>query len=143
MVLLAAAIAAPPAGALFTLDYNGNIKGDPDSYVGFNLNRTSAGKRKVSFFTTRGIQFACEGGSTGQTEFLTLDGSLRVKHRKFKGAVHVFTPLGDPVARVHGKLHRDRRVANGTIHLIGKLDPSQPDLRCNTGVQEWRATTDG
>jgi hypothetical protein len=138
--LLAAAIVPLPAGALFQLDYNGHVKHDRDSYVGFNLKRTSAGKRKVAFFTTGRIQFVCRGGSVGRTELLTLDGSFRVKHRKFKGKVHVFTPAGDPVAVVRGKLHRDRRVASGTIRLAGKLDPSQPDLRCRTGTQEWRAT---
>ncbi len=141
--LLAAAIVPLPASALFRLDFNGHVKQDPDSYVGFNLKRTPTGKRKVTFFTTRGIQFACAGGSTGRTEFLTLDGSFRVEHRRFEADVHTFTPLGDPVAHVHGKLHRDHRVADGTIRLAGKLDPSQPDVRCNTGTQEWRATTDG
>jgi hypothetical protein len=64
---------------------------------------------------------------------------MRVKHRRFEGKVHVFTPQGDPVARVHGKIHRGHRVANGDVRLVGGLSP-QPGLRCDTGVQEWRAT---
>lgn len=140
--LLSAGLVPLSANGLFRLDYNGQVRQDPDSYVGFNLKRTSAGKRKVTFFTTGGIRFACDGGSTGRTDFLTLDGSFRVKDRRFKGEVHVFTPSGDPVARLRGKLHRDRRVSHGTIHLVGKLDPSQPGVRCDTGVREWRATTD-
>jgi hypothetical protein len=131
------------ASAFFELDYDGHIKGDPDSFVGFNLKRTSTGKRRATFFTTRGIEFSCKGGSPGQTQFLTLDRSFLLKHRKFKGVVHTFTPAGDPVARVQGKLHRDRQVANGTIHLAGKLDPLQPSVRCDTGVQEWRVTRTG
>jgi hypothetical protein len=138
--LLAGAIVAVPASALFVLDYSGHVRHDPGSLVGFDLTRTHAGKRKVTSFTTGGIQFSCKDGSTGRTEFLTLDRSLRVKHRKFKGAVHVFTAAVDPLARVHGKLHRDHRVANGTIHLVGKLDSTDPKLRCDTGVLEWRAT---
>ena len=142
--LLAAALAVAalptPAGAFFELDFNGHVRQDPDSYVGFELKRTSAGKHRVNFFTTGGIVYTCDDDSTGRTGFLTLDGSLRVKHRRFKGEVHVLTPSGDPVARVHGKLHRDHRVANGTIHLIGKLSSTEPSRHCDTGVLEWRAT---
>ena len=136
---VALAILPMPASAFFELDFNGSIRHDPDSYVGFNVKRTPAGKRKVSFFTTGGIVYSCDDSSTGRTQFLTLDGSMRVKHHRFKGKVHVFTPAGDPVAHVHGRLHRDHQVANGDLRLVGKLS-SQPGLRCDTGVQEWRAT---
>jgi hypothetical protein len=138
-VALGAAVMPMPASALFELDFNGTIKHDPDSFVGFNVKRTQAGKRKVAFFTTQGIVYSCDDSSTGRTQFLTLEGSMRVRHRRFGGRVHVFTPAGDPVAHVHGRIHRGSQVANGDLRLVGKLS-SQPGLRCDTDVQEWRAT---
>jgi len=136
--VLLAAVMPMPASAFFELDFNGHVRHDPDSYVGFNLKRTAEGNRRVSFFTTGGIVYSCEDTSTGRTQFLTLDGSMRVKHRRFEGRVHVFTPAGDPVARVHGRLHRGSEVATGDVRLVGKLS-ADPGLRCDTGVQEWRA----
>ncbi len=145
-VSLAAAVAFAvlpmPASAFFELDFSGHVRQDPDSFVGFNVKHTDTGKRRVSFFTTHGIMYSCDDTSTGRTEFLTLEGSMRVKHRRFEGKVHVFTPAGDPVARVHGKLHRGNQVANGDIRLSGKLSP-EPGLHCDTGVQEWRVTAGG
>ncbi|MGH2967115.1 MAG: hypothetical protein ACRDMH_17290 [Solirubrobacterales bacterium] len=141
-VALALAVLPMPASAFFELDFSGHVRQDPDSFVGFNVKRTETGKRKVTFFTTRGIVYSCDDTSTGRTEFLTLEGSMRVKHRRFEGKVRVFTPQGDPVARVHGKLQGDHQVANGDLRLVGKLSP-QPGLRCDTGVLEWRATAGG
>lgn len=136
------AVLSMPASAFFELDFSGHVRQDPDSFVGFNVKRTETGKRKVFFFTTRGIVYSCDDTSTGRTEFLTLEGSMRVRHRRFAGKVHVFTPAGDPVAHVHGKLHRGNQVANGDVRLVGKLSP-EPGLRCDTGVQEWRVTASG
>jgi hypothetical protein len=138
-VALAAAVMPMPASALFELDFNGTIRHDPDSYVGFNVKRTAIGKRKVTFFTTQGIVYSCDDSSTGRTQLLTLDGSMRVRHRRFDGRVHVFTPAGDPVAHVNGRIHRGSQVANGDLRLVGRLS-SQPGQRCDTDVQEWRAT---
>jgi hypothetical protein len=140
-VAMTAAMLPVPASAFFELDFDGHIRHDPDSFVGFNVRQTPAGKRRVSFFTTRGIVYSCDDTSTGRTEFLTLEGSFRVKHRKFEGKVHTFTPAGDPVARIHGKLHRGLQVADGDLRLAGKLNSSQPQLRCDTGALQWRVTT--
>src|SRR5262249_42936641 len=100
-VAMGPAIMPTPAGAFFELDFSGHVRQDPDSFVGFNLKRTETGKRRISFFTTRGVVYSCDDTSTGRTEFLTLEGSIRVKHRRFDGKAHVITPAGDPVARVH------------------------------------------
>jgi len=131
------AVAASGASALFMLDYNGHLRGKPNSFVGFNKKRTASGKRKVFFFTSRGLPFKCDGGTTGKTEFLTLDDALPIVRGEFDGKSHVFTPQGDPVARVHGVLDQAR--AHGTLRLTGKLDSSDPSASCDTGIRKWVA----
>jgi hypothetical protein len=131
------AVAAPSASALFQLDYNGHLRGKPNSYVGFDKKRTASGKRKVISFTSRGLPFKCDSGSSGKTEFLTLDDALPIVRGEFDGKSHVFTPQGDPVARVHGVLDSAR--AHGTLRLTGKLDPSDSSASCDTGVRKWVA----
>jgi hypothetical protein len=130
-------VAAPSASAEFQLDYNGHVRGQQNSYVGFNLKKTSSGKRKATFFTSRGLPFKCDTGSTGKTQFLTLDDRLPVVRGEFDGKSHLFTPQGDPVARVHGILEAGR--AHGTLRLTGKLDPNDSSASCDTGVRKWVA----
>jgi len=134
---LALAIAAPGANALFSLDYNGHVRGKPNSYTGFNVDKTASGKRKATSFTSRGLPFTCDSGSSGKTGFLSLDDALTIKQGEFDGKSHVFTPQGDPVARVHGSLGGGS--AHGTLSLSGKLDPSDSSASCKTGARKWVA----
>ncbi len=136
-VALGFAIAAAGASALFQLDYNGHLRGKPNSYVGFNVKKTSTGKRKAAFFTSRGLPFKCDTGSTGKSEFLTLDDAFRIVRGEFDGKSHVFTPQGDPVARVHGTIANGK--AHGTLRLSGKLDPNDSSASCDTGARKWVA----
>jgi hypothetical protein len=73
---LAAAVAAPVASALCELDYNGRLKHRLNSYTGFNLKKSS-GNRKVTFFTSRGLPYKCDTGSSGKTGLITLHDSFR------------------------------------------------------------------
>jgi hypothetical protein len=131
------ALTAPSASALFELDYNGHVRGKPNSYVGFNVKKTASGKRKATFFTSEGLRFRCDSDSTGKTQFVTLDDPLPIRRGEFDGKSHIFTPLGDPVARVHGSLGGGS--AHGTLSLSGKLDPDDSSASCETGVQKWVA----
>jgi hypothetical protein len=136
-VCAAIAIAAPAASALFQLDYNGHLRHETNSYVGFNVKHTSSGKRRATFFTSRGLPFSCDTGSSGTTQFLTLHDSLPIVKGRFEGKSHVFTPQGDPVARVHGSLSGGS--AHGRLRLTGKLDPADPSASCDTGRRRWVA----
>lgn len=136
-VTVGIAVAASSASALFQLDYNGHLRGKPNSYVGFNVKKTSSGKRKATFFTSQGLPFKCDTGSTGKTDFITLDDALPIVRGEFDGKSHVFTPQGDPVARVHGSLGGGS--AHGTLRLTGKLDPNDSSASCDTGVRKWVA----
>jgi hypothetical protein len=71
-VCAALAVAAPAASAIFKLDFNGHLRHETNSYVGFNVKHTSSGKRRARFFTSRGLPFSCDTGSSGTTQFLTL-----------------------------------------------------------------------
>jgi len=133
---LAGAISAPVASALFELDYNGRLKHRTNSYTGFNVKK-SAEKRKVTFFTSRGLPYKCDTGSSGKTGFITLDDSFRIVHGDFDGTAHVFTPQGDPVAHVDGTIANGS--AHGTLRISGKLDPQDASASCKTGSRGWLA----
>ena len=120
---LAAAVAAPVASALFELDYNGRLNHRLNSYTGFNLKKSS-GNRKVTFFTSRGLPYKCDTGSSGKTGFITLHDSFRVVQGEFDGTSHVFMPQGDPVAHVDGRISNGS--AHGTLRISGKLIRRMP-----------------
>jgi hypothetical protein len=134
---LAAAIAAPVASALFELDYNGRLKHHTNSYTGFNVKKSPPGKRKATFFTSRGLPYKCDTGSSGKTPFITLDDSFRIVRGEFEGTSHVFTPQGDPVAHVDGKISNGS--AHGTLRISGKLNPQDSSASCKTGTRSWIA----
>jgi hypothetical protein len=133
---LAAAVAAPVASALCELDYNGRLKHRLNSYTGFNLKKSS-GNRKVTFFTSRGLPYKCDTGSSGKTGFITLHDSFRVVQGEFDGTSHVFMPQDDPVAHVDGRISNGS--AHGTLRISGKLDPQDASASCKTGSRSWLA----
>jgi hypothetical protein len=127
------------ASAFGVGDYNGHVRHDPPSHVGFDLNRNAAGHRVVSLFTVGNVKDTCEGGSSGRSGGYTVEKNFRIRHREFGGKVNVVEGGLDPVLRVHGKLRRGGGVAVGTIRLHGELDQTQPGVQCHTGELEWRA----
>jgi hypothetical protein len=131
------AVAAPSASALFELDFNGHVRGKPNSYVGFNVKTTASGKRKATSFTSQGLPYKCDNGSMGKTQFLTLDDPLTIVSGTIDGKSHVFTPQGDPVARVFGRL--EGGTAHGTLRLTGRLDPSDSSAKCEASSRKWVA----
>jgi hypothetical protein len=137
MVGAAIAIAAQAASATVRLDWNGHLRDRPKSYVGFDLQRRWSGERKVAFFTSKGLPFRCDNGSTGKTGFLTLDNSLPINRGEIDGESHASTPQGDPIARVHGALDTDH--ARGSLSVSGSLDPKHPSVSCRTGRHGWVA----
>jgi hypothetical protein len=93
-VCAAMAVAAPAASAIFELGLNGHLRHETNSYVGFNVKHTSSGKRRATLFTSRGLPFSCDTGSSGTTQFLTPHDSFRIVKGVVRGQVACLHPPG-------------------------------------------------
>jgi len=133
-----AALSAPSSlGFAGNFDYVGQVKGEPGTYVGFFLERSAAGKKRVDTFTVSAIPYDCRDAPSGITAGWSFDPAMRVRSRLFEGKGEwVGLPL-DPVGAVAGKLRR-RGAAAGEFKLRGEL--AGAGTHCRTGMLEWRAT---
>ena len=135
---VAIAIAAPAAFGFVNLEYSGHVKGASKTLVGFDVNRTGPGHRKVVGFLVSQIPYTCSDAPSGATAGWRFDPRMRVqRHRTFRARGEwTGLPL-DPVGRVSGKFRRGG-VAVGDFKLRGEL--AGPGTHCRTGLLEWRAT---
>ena len=140
LALVTAVAGAAVAYAFEFNRYQGHVKGDDESHVGFDIERTPDGHRRVVDFLASGLDFTCEKGSPGQTTGVGLTRTFRIRRdRTFGGRADAVILGFDPPARLTGELRRHGRVV-GTIRAHGELDPEgQPGVDCNTGRLEWRA----
>jgi hypothetical protein len=132
-----AAVSAPSSlGFAGNFDYVGQVKGEPGTYVGFFLELSNTGKKRVDGFTVTGIPYDCRDAPSGITAGWSFEPRMRVRSRQFEGKGDwVGLPL-DPVGAVAGKLRR-RGVAAGEFKLRGELGGA--GTHCRTGLLEWRA----
>ncbi len=140
VALASIALAAAGAGSAygFASEYTGEVKDDPPSDMGFNIDRAGGGDRKVVEFTSVNIQFECEIGTPGRTDGPQQLGKMRVKDDgSFKGSDEVVGIPADPHGKVTGKLRRGGK-AVGTLRLRGELD-GNAGSDCDTGTQDWKA----
>jgi hypothetical protein len=116
-------------------EYQGGIKDDPDSSIGFD--RTGGKVKKV---VLSGIDYKCEEGLPGETPGVKVLGSFKVdENGRFGGTAQSIILGFDPKAVLDGRLKRGGS-AHGTIKLSGELDPDdQPGIKCKTGEQKWTA----
>jgi hypothetical protein len=138
VLIMAVAVLLVPASAaaIFIGPYQGQIKGDALSEIGFDTERTDSGRKRVVQFFTDGISFTCTVGADGRTEPMLVDATFRLnRDREFKGKGDMITEV-DPVGKVVGRLKRGGR-AVGTVRITGEL--AGAGSQCTTGVQEWRA----
>jgi hypothetical protein len=137
--LAIAAIVPLVASAIAQNEWSGHVKGDPDSFVTFDVRKNDEGVRRVRDVILGGIDFTCEDDSDGQTTAVTVEGKFRVRDGRFGGERDAIVQGIDPRAFFAGKFLPGKR-AKGTLRLRGELDPQgHPGLRCRTGLQEWRA----
>ena len=127
-----------PAVAIgfFAGDYAGNVKGDPQAEVFFEVKRTDSG-RKVKHFISEDVDFTCTVGTPGETEPMEILATFPVRDRRFKGKGEAVLIGADPFGKVTGRFKRNG-VAVGTLLLRGELD-GNPGSQCTTGFVEWRA----
>jgi hypothetical protein len=132
-----AALAAPASfGFAANFDYIGHVKGEPGTYVGFFLERSVTGKKRVETFTVTGVPYDCRDAPSGITTGWSFEPRTRVRSRRFEGRGEwVGLPL-DPIGAVAGKLRRGG-VATGELKLRGEL--AGAGTHCRTGLLEWRA----
>ncbi len=132
-----AALSAPSSpGFAGDFDYVGQAKGEPDTYVGFFLERSAAGKKRVESFTVTGIPDDCRDAPSGITAGWSFEPGMRVRSRRFEGKGDwVGLPL-DPVGAVAGKLRRGG-ATTGEFKLRGEL--AGEGTHCRTGLLGWRA----
>jgi hypothetical protein len=137
------AIASLAAGTAFgfegNFDYSGSVKHDsPFSSIGFRIEPTNNGHRKVTTFTVTNVPITCTDStdprSTGGYE---LDDSMRIKHGEFAGSGEWLVIAQDPAGSVTGKFHPGG-VATGTLRIHGEL--AGPGTHCHTGELGWKAT---
>ena len=133
-----AALSAPSSlGFAGNFDYVGQVKGEPGTYVGFFLERSAAGKKRVTGFTVTGIPYECRDAPSGLTAGWSFEPAMRVRSRLFEGRGDWVGLPFDPVGAVAGKLRRGG-VAAGELKLRGEL--GGPGTHCRTGLLGWRAT---
>ena len=133
-----AALSAPSSlGFAGSFDYVGQVKGEPGTYVGFFLERSAAGKKRVETFTVTGIPYDCRDAPSGNTAGWSFEARMRVRSRMFEGKGDWVGLPFDPVGSVAGKLRRGG-VAAGEFKLRGEL--AGVGTHCRTGLLEWRAT---
>jgi hypothetical protein len=135
---LASAAVTPAAfGFSASFDYTGTVRGQATSSVGFSIERSATGHKRVTEFTVVGVDYTCNDAPPGQTGGWMLDRVLRVKARKFDGKGDWTGLPFDPVGRVSGKLKPGGR-ASGSFKLTGEL--GGPGTHCRTGLVDWTAS---
>jgi hypothetical protein len=137
---LGAAVAMPPAvSAILQGEWIGEVKEDEDSFVTFNVVKNEAGKKRLTDVLFGGLDITCEGGVKDEADGVSLVGGFRVRHGEFGRKADAVISGLDPPANFTGRFKPGKR-AVGTIRARGELDPNDhPDLRCRTGLQEWKA----
>jgi hypothetical protein len=137
---LGVAVCVPSASSAVLLgDWNGEIKGDDNSFLTFNVEKNDAGKKRVVDVLFGGLDIICEGGVKDEADGVALLGGFRVRHGEFGREANAVISGFDPPAKLKGEFKPGKRSV-GTIRLRGELDPNDhPGLNCRTGVQEWKA----
>jgi hypothetical protein len=134
------ALIAPASALGFNANFNyvGHVKGQPTTNVGFSVDRSSGGAKRVPEFVVSQIPYTCSDAPPDLTAGWRFKPKMRVQpDRTFAGRGDwVDLPL-DPVGTVSGKLRRNG-VAVGSFKLRGEL--AGPGTHCHTGLLDWRTT---
>jgi hypothetical protein len=141
-LIAAVALASLVAGSAFgfeaNFDYFGHVKHDPESSVGFRIEPTSSGHRRVTTFTVTQVPITCsDDPSTRSTGGYEFGHGMRVRHHEFAGKDDWIVIALDPSGAVAGKFHPGG-TATGTFRLHGEL--AGEGTHCHTGELGWRAT---
>jgi hypothetical protein len=124
--------------AFAVTDYQGNVKGEPLSSLGFNVDHNANGKRVATGFVMGNLDYTCDTAPAGSSGGYTSHRRFRVRHAKFSLKQNITEGGFDPVLTMTGRLLGGGK-AKGTLRLKGKLDPGHPSARCDTGTVHWKA----
>ncbi len=131
---------AGTASGVITGDYAGNVNGDPQALVTFEVKKTDDAKR-VNSFITDDVDFTCTIGTPGETVTMQILGGFPVEDQRFKGRGEAVGIPADPFGKVTGRFKPGGNAA-GTLRLRGELD-GEVGSQCTTGVVRWRAERTG
>lgn len=137
--LVCASVAVAGGGLPTAGEYGGKAMGDPNDYVGFDVD-TVNGHKVVRHVRVLNLPYACNDGSLYRlTSYPRYTGTFRVHHshgkRRFGGAATTsFQEQGSIRMRIRGRLRKGRR-ATGTIALRYKGE----SFNCYTGTLNWTA----
>jgi hypothetical protein len=134
----AAALLVAAAATAGTSAYKGAF--DPSGKLRFEVTR-HAGKRVIAAnsFAFRDLPLTCAHGSETTSGHLNVD--IKIKHGRFHKRLFAQGRTVDATLRVHGRFHRHRRRAVGTMRVSGPAVPvdNGSPARCDTGVLGWKA----
>ena len=136
---LASALAAPAAfGFSTSFQYLGVVKGQETSEIGFSVEKSASGKKRVTGFTVLRVAYDCSDAPSGSTTGgWVFDGTPRIRSRQFEAKGEwVGLPL-DPVGKLSGRLKPGGR-ASGSFKLTGELGGA--GTHCRTGLVDWKAS---
>src|SRR5687768_18400969 len=95
--MLLALLVTGSAVATFAGKYQGFVKGDQATTVGFGIKRTDAGNKRVKNFITDNIVFTCTVGTPGRTDPMEIVGTFPLNEdREFKGKGEAILIGADP-----------------------------------------------
>jgi len=136
---VAAAVAASAFGFFSNFDYFGHVKHDQElSSVGFKVNPTNSGQKRVARFTVTNVPITCSDSlDTRSSDGYEFAEAMRVRHGDFAGSGDWTVIALDPAGSVAGTLHPGG-TATGTFRLHGEL--AGPTTHCHTGELHWKAT---
>jgi len=121
------AVAGQPLGEN---DYEGRVKGEDETYFGFDLSNDGKTVKKITGY----FHFKCNNGKEGSLPART-KGTLKVKDGKFEGKTKG-PSKGTMIFETTGKLGKDGK-ANGTIEATLKVSE---ELTCTARDDgEWNA----
>src|SRR4051812_9376683 len=95
-VAVAALAAAAGAQAFFTVDFTGHVSRQPDSFVGFNVEKLETGGKAVTAFTVERIAYTCDDGSVGTSTPMQFKKAFRIRNREFDGTARTLSDNLDP-----------------------------------------------
>lgn len=141
--LAAASLAAPASAGIDDNQWQGRVERDPNTYFGFDIDRTQSGKKvaKVGAY----LGYSCTNGNQIRA-YARIPGRLAVKNGRFAGILRDDNPpsrsargTADSITyRVRGRFLRGGK-ARGRIDA--ELTYSTPGGlgRCYSGDLDWRA----
>ena len=130
---------AATSWAFEATDYNGKVKAEDSSILGFDIKHNAHGHRVETSLIVARVNYSCDSAPSGATSGYTVFKKFPIKGGRWSGHQDVTESGLDPTVTITGEL-KGNGVAKGTIRLKGALDDASPAATCDTGTVKWTAT---